>query len=161
MNKIPKKNVFNKYASKAFQIIVIPIFSIFISLFLYFKITAPEGCSVLQHYFLGNGKPLVLESDYLPKSPVIINALKGMRVGEVKRVTFEQKEDWRLSYALNPFQLKKLKNGFDVYQYIKFDNEGEVYTTINLGVLKFNFKDNWVRFFKTTPYNLTYEYREE
>ncbi|WP_395802448.1 hypothetical protein [Daejeonella sp.] len=92
---------------------------------------------------------------------VIINALKGMGVGEVKRVTFEQNKDWRLSYALNPFQLKKLKNGFDVYQYIKFDNKGEVYTAINLGGLKFKFQDNWVHFFKTTPFNLTYQYREK
>jgi len=160
MNSI-KQNHFKRYAFKGFQIIVIPSFSIFMSLFLYFKITAPEGCSVLQHYFLGNGKPLALESDYLPKSPVIINALKGMRVGEVKKISFYQKEDWRLSYALNPFQLKKLKNGFDVYQYIKFENKGKVYTTINVGGLKFNFKDNWVHFFKTTPFNLTYQYREK
>ena len=160
MNSI-KQNPFKRYAFKAFLFIIIPIFSIFISIFLYFKITAPEGCSVLQHYFLGNGKPLVLESDYLPNSPVIINALKGMRVGEVKRVTFEQNKDWRLSYALNPFHIVKKKNGFDIYEYIKFDTKGKVFTTINLGGLKFKFQDYWVHFFKTTPYNLTYQYREE
>lgn len=135
--------------------------SALISLFLYFKITAPEGCAVLQHYFLGNGKPLTLKSDYLPKSPVIVKALKGMRVGEVKKISFYQYQDWRLSYALNPFHLKKLKNGFDIYQYIKFDNKAGIYTTINIGGFKFNFKDNWVHFLKTTPYNLTYQYKEK
>ena len=155
------KTYFKKHALKVFLFVAIPAFSIFISLFLYFKITAPEGCAVLQHYFLGNGEPLTLESDYLPKSPIIINALKGMRVGEVKKISFSQKEDWRLSYALNPFQLKKVKNGFDVYEYIKFDNKGKVYTTINLGVLKFKFADNWVHFLKTTPYHLSYQYREK
>ena len=157
----PKQNFLKKYAFKAFLIISIPTFLTFISLFLYFKITAPEGCSVLSHYFLGDGEPLILESDYLPKSPVIINALKGMRVGEVKKVTFEQNKDWRLSYALNPFHIVKKRNGFDIYQYIKFSSTGDVYTNINLASFKFKFKDNWVHFLKTTPYNLTYHYRKK
>lgn len=155
------QNFFKKYFFKAFLIISIPTFLTFISLFLYFKITAPEGCTVLQHYFFGNGETLELKSDYLPKSPVIIEALKHMRVGEVKKVTFIQKQDWRLSYALNPFNIKKLKNGFDVYQYIKFKNKKEIYTIIYIGGFKFKFKDHWVNYFKTTPYNLTYQFRKQ
>ena len=157
----PKQNFLRKYAFKAFLIISMPTFLTFISIFLYFKITAPEGCSVLQHYFLGNGETLELKSDYFPKSPVIIAALKGMRVGEVKKVNFQQNKDWRLSYALNPFHIVKKKNGFDIYQYIKFSSTGDVYTNINLGGFKFKFKDKWVHYLKTTPYNLTYHYRKK
>ena len=155
----PKQNFFKKYAFKAFLIISISTFLTFISLFLYFKITAQEACTVLQHYFLGNGETLELKSDYFPKSPVIIEALQGMHVGQVKKVTFKQKQDWRLSYALNPFNIKKLKNGFDIYQYIKFDNKGEVYTYIDIEGFELKFKDNWVHYLKTTPYNLTYQFR--
>jgi hypothetical protein len=54
----PKQNFFKKYAFKAFLIISLPTFLTFISLFLYFKITAPEACTVLQHYFWGNGETL-------------------------------------------------------------------------------------------------------
>jgi hypothetical protein len=58
-----------KYPAAIFLIIII-------SLYLYFKITAPEGCAVLQHYYFGNGNKLELKSDYLPNSPVIIKELK-------------------------------------------------------------------------------------
>ncbi len=73
-----------------------------------------EGIQVLYHYMYGNGEDLVLESDYLPHSPVIKRELGKMKVGQTKRITFHQKEDWRLSYALNPFHLKKTKNGFEI-----------------------------------------------
>jgi hypothetical protein len=85
-----KQILCEEYAFRAVPIIIISTFSIFISLFLYFKITAPEGCSASHHYFLGNGDPLELKSDYFPKSPVIVKALKGIGVGEVEKVTFEQ-----------------------------------------------------------------------
>ena len=132
--------------------------TIIITLFLYFIITAPEGCTVLQHYYFGNGKKLELKSDYLPNSPVIIKELKKMRVGQDKIIRFYQKEDWRLSYALNPFHLVKKRNGFEVYQYIQFDTKGAVFTEINLYIFKFKIKDNWVHLLKTTPYQLHYEY---
>lgn len=108
---------FMKYPAAIFLIIII-------SLCLYFKITAPEGCAVLQHYYFGNGNKLELKSDYLPNSPVIIKELKKMRIGQDKTIRFYQKEDWRLSYALNPFHLVKKRNGFEVYQYIQFDTKG-------------------------------------
>jgi hypothetical protein len=63
-----------------------------------------------------------------------------------------------LSYALNPFHLVKKRNGFEVYQYIKFDAKGDVFTEINLCFFKLKIKDNWVHLFKTTPYQLHYEY---
>jgi hypothetical protein len=47
---------------------------------------------------------LQLESDYIPKSPVVINALKQMKDVE-KKISFKQEKDWRLSYAINGFNL--------------------------------------------------------
>jgi hypothetical protein len=142
---------------------IITVFIVFVLLFLicYFKITAPEGSTILQHYCFGNGKDLELESDYLPNSPVIISKLKKMRVGQEERVRFKQNLDWRLSYALNPFQLVKKQNGFEIYQYIKFDNKGKDVTEINLHLLKFKVKDSWVHLIKTTPFMVRYHYENK
>jgi hypothetical protein len=126
--------------------------------FIYFKETAPEGCAVLQHYYFGDGKPLHLKSSYLPTSPVINKALKGMQIGAVKKIAFKQKEDWRLSYALNPFYLKKKRKGFEIKQFIKFDNKGNLYTYIKIGSIQFKIVDNWVHILNTKPYMLYYNH---
>ena len=139
-------------------LLVILITFIIVFFVAYFKITAPEGSAILQHYCFGNGEDLVLKSDYLPDSPVIIEELKKMRIGQDKRVTFFQKKDWRLSYALNPFHLVKKQNGFEIYQYIKFDTKGIVVTEINLRLFKFKVKDSWVHLIKTTPFMVHYQY---
>lgn len=91
----------------------------------------------------GDGSDLVLKSNYLPHSPVIKANFQKMRVGQVKRITFDPKEDWRVSDALNPFRLKKTKDGFEIYQFIKFDTEGDVYTYINTPIGKIKIYHNW------------------
>lgn len=138
--------------------IIIFLSSSFLMLTLYICVSYPEGVSVLTHYIFGGGKNLELKSNYLPTSPVIIKSLKSMNVGETKVIRFKQYKDWRLSYALNPFRLKKLKNGFEIYQYIKFDTTGKIYTIVNLFGIKIKIYDNWVNFFNPTPYMLTYSY---
>lgn len=80
----------------------------------YFRISAPEGIEILQHYCLGDGSELVLDSDYLPNSPIIQSELKKLKVGQDKVVRFHQREDWRLSYALNPFHQVKKQDGFEI-----------------------------------------------
>lgn len=139
---------------------IVAIIFVFVILFIisYFKITAPEGSAILQHYCFGNGEDLELKSDYLPNSPVIISKLKKMKVGQDERVVFEQYKDWRLSYALNPFHLVKKRNGFEINQYIKFDNKGKDETVINLNLIKFKVKDSWVHIIKTTPFKVHYQY---
>ena len=138
--------------------------SLFVSILLFFGVIATqysipvEGISILNHYMFGNGEDLILKSDYIPNSPVIKKELKNMRVGETKRITFKQKEDWRLSYALNPFNLKKTKNGFEIYQYIKFDTKGDVYTYLNTPFAKLKIKDSWVHIKKCKPFMARYYY---
>jgi hypothetical protein len=117
-----------------------------------------EGIQVVNHYMFGNGEDLILKSDYLPNSPVIKRNLKNMKVGQTKRIVFNQKEDWRLSYALNPFNLKKTKNGFEIYQYIKFDNTGNVFTYIKTPFGKIKVNDNIVHIKKCKPYMVRYYY---
>lgn len=117
-----------------------------------------EGISILSHYMFGNGEDLVLKSNYIPNSPVIKKELKKMSVGETKKITFQQKEDWRLSYALNPFRLTKTKNGFEIYQYIKFDFSGKVFTYVNTPLGRIKIYDNWVHIKKCKPFMVRYRY---
>lgn len=149
--------------SKLYKVIL-SLFGLVISLmlvvFLYFKITAPEGSAILQHYCFGNGADLVLESDYLPNSLVIKSELKKMNIGEDKVIRFNQYKDWRLSYALNPFHLVKKTNGFEIYQYIKFDNKGVDITEINFRLFKIKVKDSWVHVIHPTPFMVVYHYNK-
>ncbi len=131
-----------------------------IFLIFYFKITAPEGSAILQHYCFGDGTDLVLESDYLPYSPVIKSELKKMRIGQDKVIRFNQNKDWRLSYALNPFHLVKEPKGFKIYQYIKFDNRGVDITEINFRLFKIKVKDSWVHVINPTPFMVVYLYKK-
>ena len=130
----------------------------FLSGYVYFQTTSPEGMSVLTQYILGDGSDYELKSDYLPTSPVIVNNLKTMEIGETRRITFRQKEDWRLSYALNPFNLTKTENGFTINQYIIFDTSGDIYTDINIFGKKIRFHDNWINKLNPTPYTVYYSY---
>lgn len=120
-----------------------------------------EGMQVLSHYMFGNGKDLVLKSDYLHKSPVILKRLKTMKVGETRRVAFKQSEDWRLSYAINGFILTKTSDGFRIYQYIKFDDTGKVYTYINTPAGKVKIYDSWVHVKKCKPFKLYYIWKKK
>gem|GEM_PF-6251046 len=132
--------------------------SIFLGFYLLFNSISPEGIDVLTHYIFGNGEPLELESSYLPNSPVIVENLEFMKIGETKKVGFYQEQDWRLSYALNGFHLTKEDYGFRIYQKTEFDSTGKVYTIINLYITEIKVYDNWVNLLNCTPYDLTYKY---
>lgn len=146
------------------------LFYIFLTAFLFcsfaivifFKQTGcpTEALQIAGHYMFGNGEDLVLISNYLHESPVIKKHLKSMKIGEIKRISFIQKEDWRLSYALNPFHLKKTRNGFELFQYISFDQTGTVFTYIKTPLGNIKIKDNIVHFKKCTPFMVKYAYRE-
>ena len=114
--------------------------------------TDPEASCILNHYCFGNGDTLMLDTSYLKVSPVIVKELKTMKVGETRIVRFTQKDDWRLSYAINGFTLIKKKHKVIVKQYIEFDKTGKVYTDLNLGVAKLRVDDRLVHTFDCTPF---------
>ena len=116
------------------------------------KIVSPEGSKILEHYCTGSGDTLFLDPSYIKNSPVVLEEIKGMREGQTKRVTFEQSKDWRLSYALNPFNIKKEKGKYKVFQYIEFSRKKRVFTRLNFGLFKIKVKDNIVHSYKCTPY---------
>jgi len=94
----------------------------------------------------------MLDTSYLKVSPVITRELSTMKVGEKRIVRFKQKDDWRLSYAINGFTLIKQKDKVIVKQYIEFDKTGKIYTDLNLGITKIRVDDGFVHTFDCTPF---------
>lgn len=121
-------------------------------------IVSPEASKILYHYTYGDGEKMVLDSDYIRNSPVILKHLKTLNVGESKRVGFEQKEDWRLSYAINGFTLTKLKDKAVIKQYIDFNVRGDEWTELNLYFTKVRISDGIVNEFDTKPFLLYHEF---
>jgi hypothetical protein len=120
------------------------------------RFVSPEGSDILYQYCFGNGDTLNISSGYIRNSPVVVKSMMGMKVGEDKKVEFRQAEDWRLSYALNTFHIKREKNRYLLYQYIEFDRTGTIYTNLNLGFTKIRVYDNIVHVFNCKPFIAAY-----
>ncbi|MEY4384540.1 MAG: hypothetical protein RI995_2082, partial [Bacteroidota bacterium] len=120
------KNYF-KYIAVA---ILIPFYkkTIVIGMILVGALFFPEASQILRHYCFGDGSNLYLRSDYIQQSPVIKKHLRHLKEGKMHKVGMHQWEDWRLAYALNPFQMIRKKNKIIVQQYIKFDQSNDVLT---------------------------------
>jgi len=114
----------------------------------------PEASNVLKHYCFGDGSELVLNADYIKNSPVVKRKLATMKVGQKKKVGMHQWEDWRLSFALNPFTIEKQKNKIKISQWIEFDSIGKVTTWLFFIPIH----DNIVHTFKCTPYMVRAEW---
>ena len=114
----------------------------------------PEASTILRHYCFGNGDTLYLQSDYIQTSPVVQRKLKKMKVGDKKIVGMHQWEDWRLSYAINGFEMKKQKHKVVIKQWIKFDGTGDVLTWFGPIPLP----DDIVHTFKCTPFWVYHEF---
>lgn len=123
-----------------------------IGMIVFSTFTYPEASSILKQYCFGDGDTLMLDTSYLKVSPVITKELASMKVGEKRIVRFKQKDDWRLSYAINGFTLIKKKNKVIVKQYIEFDKTGKIYTDLNLGITKIRVDDGFVHTFDCTPF---------
>lgn len=108
----------------------------------------PEASAALRHYCFGDGSQLEVNADYIKRSPVVQRELATMRVGEKRKVGFRQAEDWRLSFALNPFTIKKGKNKVEVSQWMKFSDNDRVITWLFFIPVP----DNIVHTFDCKPY---------
>ena len=121
---------------------------------------APEASQILSHYCFGDGDTLYLDSSYLKTSPVVISAAKGLNVGgKIADVRLNQSRDWRLSYAINGFTLKRTRKGYVIQQWIEFDKTGTIPTDINLGVAKLRVQDAIVHKFDCTPFWVICEFK--
>ncbi len=121
---------------------------------------APEGSVVLTNYCFHHTDTLILDSSYLQRSPVIVKYAKKLKIGQTKKcIGFKQFQDYRLSYALNPFTISRSKDGYTISQWIVFDTTGKVHTTLNLFLFKVVVPDNFVHTFKCTPFMVISKFR--
>lgn len=116
------------------------------------RLRYPEAAAVLAHYIEGSGRPLQLPPDYLRRSPVVCGALATLRVGQTRVVTLHQAADWRLSYALNPFRLRREPHRVVLYQWMAFDPRPAARTVLNLGLLRFTVPDGLVHVLEPRPF---------
>ena len=114
---------------------------------------------VLSHYISGSGETLQLDPVYIKNSSVVRKAIKNMRIGETKKISFKQSEDWRLSYALNPFRIARKSDGYEISQWIEFDRSNKVYTYLNLGFTKIKVYDNLVHAYSCKPFMVKCKFR--
>ena len=105
------------------------------------RLISPEAGQIIWHYFHGHGSDLWLNSDYIRKSPVIQHSLAQLRDGQSRQFGFRQAEDWRLSYAVNPFSLKRSGGNALMWQLMKFETRPGTLTTLNYGIGKFQLPD--------------------
>lgn len=115
----------------------------------------PEASQALKHYCFGNGEKLIVKSDYIKKSPVVLKQLKKMKIGQKKKVGFHQWEDWRLSFAINPFTIEKRKDKVIITQWMQFDKTNKVFTWFG----PIPIPDNIVHTFECTPYMFYHEFK--
>ena len=95
----------------------------------------------------------------MKRSPVVISAATGLKVGgKINKVRVIQSRDWRLSYAINGFTLKRTKKGYVIQQWIEFDKTGTIPTDINFGVGKLRVQDAIVHTFDCTPFWVVCEF---
>jgi hypothetical protein len=115
----------------------------------------PEAAAILRHYIYGNGEDLFLSNDYFKRSKFIQHTIKRKGVGKHK-ITLRQHQDWRLSYALNPFTLHIKKDGtIKIYQKIVFKHpKRKVHTTLNLFGFKVKVNDGLVHVMNPTPFTV-------
>ena len=121
---------------------------------------APEASKILSHYCFGNGDTLYLNSTYLSESPVILRQARKLKVGQsIKNLGFKQHEDWRLSYALNPFTIKRTRKGYIVSQWIEFDKTRKVTTKLNLFLFTITIPDSIVHTYDCTPFLVIFKFK--
>jgi len=91
----------------------------------------PEAAEILKHYLHGDGSELTVSNSYIKHSPFINKIIREKGVGTHK-IFFRQHNDWRLSYALNPFSIQVKKNGdVKIWQWIHFPTNKSVRVRLN------------------------------
>lgn len=112
----------------------------------------PEGAAIIDHYLHGGGSDLYLPAGYIRRSPVVRQALATLALGQTKVVTLRQQQDWRLSYALNPFRIRRKKNQVVVFQWIVFDSRPAARTVLDLRLLRFTVPDGLIHVLHPQPF---------
>lgn len=118
------------------------------------RIVSPEGGQIVWHYLHGKGRDLWLDSDYLQTSPVIQRSINSLKLGQSRQFSLRQAEDWRLSYALNPFSLRRGEHEVPLWQRMEFSRSGRVKTILNYGLGKIELPDALIHALHPMPFTV-------
>lgn len=105
------------------------------------RMVSLEAGQIIWHYLYGHGADLWLSPDYIRTSPVVVRCLAQLKEGQSRQFGFRQAEDWRLSYAVNPFSLNKQNGKVLLWQLMKFETRPGTLTTLNYGIGRFQLPD--------------------
>lgn len=97
------------------------------------RVVSSKGGAIVWHYLHGKGD-LDLDSSYLRKSPVILRSIRSLKPEESGRYAFHQADDWRLSYALNPFSLRRDAREVHLWERIAFGTDARIKTKLRYGL---------------------------
>lgn len=121
----------------------------------------PEAGAIITHYLGGSGRDLWLPAGYLRRSPVVRRHLATLRPGQTRVVTLRQAEDWRLSYALNPFRLRRGPGSkVELWQWMAFLPDPAARTVLNLGLVRFTVPDGLILVLRPKPFMARSTWRE-
>ena len=118
------------------------------------RLLYPEGADVVSHYLHGEGKDLWLSADYIKTSRVVRQRLALLNEGESRQFAFSQSADPRLSYVVNPFNLKKKDGKVLLWQRIEFKTDPTTYTTLDYGAGRFRLPDALIHALHPRAYTL-------
>ena len=123
------------------------------------RLVSPEGGAIVWHYLHGHGTDLRLNASYLKTSPVIQRSLNALKLGQSRVVSLRQAEDRRLSYALNPFSLRRGEHEVLLWQRIEFSTKGIVKTKLDYGLGVVELPDALIHALHPVPFMVCAEWR--
>jgi hypothetical protein len=122
------------------------------------RLVSPEGGAIVWHYLHGKGQDLWLDNSYLQTSPVIQRSWRSLKPGQSRQFSLRQAEDWRLSYALNPFSLRRGEHKILLWQRLEFSTNHKVKTVLNYGLGKIELPDALIHVLHPTPFTVYSEW---
>ena len=118
------------------------------------RLVSPEAGKIVYHYLHGQGEDLWLDSEYLQTSPVVQRGWQSLKPGQSRQFSLRQAEDWRLSYALNPFSLRRGEHEILLWQRIDFTKSKKVKTILNYGLGSVALPDALIHALHPTPFTV-------
>jgi hypothetical protein len=124
------------------------------------RTVSPEAGAIVWAYLHNEGKDLWLDSSYLQTSPVIRRSWQSLKLGESRQFSLRrQAEDWRLSYALNPFSLRRDAHEILLWQRMEFSSNPRVRTTLNYGLGSVKLPDALIHALHPQPFTVYSKWR--
>ncbi len=115
----------------------------------------PEGAQILRHAVYGEGADLQVDAAYLSRSAYVAAQVEYLGEGDHGPLWVDQRDDWRLSLAFNPYYLRVTEDRVRLYHpTMKFTpaDGRPIHTVVPVGKLRIRVWDNLVSALGATPF---------